>query len=253
MGMLPKFEFDEKILSQGSEISRKLDQLRLEKFPPDAKKTLRFFPMSEVAHYLGITPNNLKRLHLEKKGPEPTIATGGRRFYTAEQMMELRHYLDKNGRSDAKKYVPSRKPGEKLQVIAVVNFKGGSGKTTTAAHLGQHLALTGHRVLTVDLDPQASLSALHGFQPEFDVGINETIYAAIRYDGQRRSLREITRKTNFPDLHIVPGNIELMEFEYDTPRILATQDGQAGGRIFFARVDEALAEIAEDHDVVIID
>ena len=52
MGMLPKFEFDEKILSQGSEISRKLDQLRLEKFPPDAKKTLRLFPMSEVAHYL---------------------------------------------------------------------------------------------------------------------------------------------------------------------------------------------------------
>ena len=68
--------------------------------------------------------------------------TGGRRFYTAEQMIELRHYLDKNGRSDAKKYVPQRKGFEKLQVIAVVNFKGGSGKTTTTAHLGQHLALT---------------------------------------------------------------------------------------------------------------
>ena len=56
--------------------------------------------------------------------------------------------------------------------MAVVNFKGGSGKTTTAAHLAQHLALRGYRVLALDLDPQASLSALCGYQPEFDVGPN---------------------------------------------------------------------------------
>src|SRR6185312_7105315 len=113
---LPSFEFDEKILRQGAEISRRLDQLRMERFPPNAKKTLRLFAMAEVAHYLGISPNNLKRLHLEGKGPIPTTGPGGRRFYTAEQMQELRFYLDKNGKSDAKKYVPHRKPGEKLQV-----------------------------------------------------------------------------------------------------------------------------------------
>src|SRR5208283_4988618 len=123
---LPSFEFDDKILMQGAEISRKLAQLRQEKFPPDAKKTLRHFPMAEVAHYLGVSPNNLKRLHLEGKGPEPLITSGGRRFYTAEQMIELRHFLDKDRRPDAKKYVPQRKASEKLQVIAVVNFKGGS-------------------------------------------------------------------------------------------------------------------------------
>lgn len=86
---LPSFEFDDKILLQGAEISRKLDQLRQEKFPPDCKKTLRRFSMSEVAHYLGISSNNLKRLNLEGKGPEPLIATGGRRFYTAEQMLRV--------------------------------------------------------------------------------------------------------------------------------------------------------------------
>ena len=135
MPSLPAFEFDDKILAQGAEISRKLDQLRQEKFPPDSQKTLRRFAMAEVAHYLGVSPNNLKRLHLEGKGPDPFITTGGRRVYTAEQMIELRHYLDKNGRSDTKGYIPHRRNGEKLQVIAVVNFKGGSGKTTTAAHL----------------------------------------------------------------------------------------------------------------------
>ena len=125
---LPKFEFDDKILDQGAEISRRLNQLRMEKFPPNAKKTLRQFSMAEVAHYLGVTQNNLKRLHLEGKGPVPAQVSSGRRSYTAEQMLELRHYLDRNGRTEVKKYVPHRKQGDKLQVIAVVNFKGGVGQ-----------------------------------------------------------------------------------------------------------------------------
>ena len=62
---LPSFEFDDKILMQGAEISRRLNQLRLENFPPSAKKTLRQFSVGEVAHYLGVTPSNLKRLYLD--------------------------------------------------------------------------------------------------------------------------------------------------------------------------------------------
>ena len=77
---LPSFQFDDKILAQGAEISRKLDQLRMEKFPPNAQKTLRLFGMAEVAHSLGLSHNNLKRLHLEGTGPVPQIAGGGRRF-----------------------------------------------------------------------------------------------------------------------------------------------------------------------------
>lgn len=245
---LAPFEFDDKILQQGAEISRKLNQLRLEKFPPNAQKTLRRFPMAEVAHYLGVSPNNLKRLHLEGKGPEPSTGAGGRRFYTAEQMLELRHYLDKNGRSEVKKYVPHRKPGEKLQVIAVVNFKGGSGKTTTAAHLAQHLALTGHRVLAVDLDPQASLSALYGFQPELDK--NPSLYDAIRYDDQRKSIRDVILPTNFPSLDVIPANLELQEYEYDTP--LAMQNSAEGKR-FFTRFGNALKEVDSSYDVVVVD
>lgn len=245
---LPSFEFDEKILRQGAEISRRLDQLRLERFPPNAKKTLRLFAMAEVAHYLGISPNNLKRLHLEGKGPIPATGSGGRRFYTAEQMQELRFYLDKNGKSDAKKYVPHRKPGEKLQVVAVVNFKGGSGKTTTATHLAQHLALTGHRVLAVDLDPQASLSALHGFQPELDK--NPSLYDCIRYDDERKRITDIILPTNFPGLDIIPANLELQEYEYDTP--LAMQTSSEGKR-FFTRFGKALAEVDDRYDVVVVD
>jgi chromosome partitioning protein len=148
--------------------------------------------------------------------------------------------------------LPRRRAGDQLQVIAVVNFKGGSGKTTTAAHLSQYLVLKGYRVLAVDLDPQASLSALHGYQPEFDVGENETLYGAIRYDErQRRDLSEIVRPTYYAGLDLVPGNVELMEFEHESPKALAEK--RPGDALFFARVAQALASVEERYDVVIID
>ena len=168
-------------------------------------------------------------------------------MYTAEQVQELRAFLDGAGRA-GRRYVPHRRDGERIQVIAVMNFKGGSGKTTTAAHLAQHLALTGHRVLAVDLDPQASLSALHGFQPEFDIGPNETLYGAIRYDNDR-PLAELIRRTNFPGLDIVPANIELTEFEYETPRILAANGGAVAGHVFMSRLDGALSSVSVGYDV----
>lgn len=139
-----------------------------------------------------------------------------------------------------------------MQIIAVTNFKGGSGKTTTSAHLAQYFALRGYRVLAVDLDPQASLSALFGIQPEFDLDANETLYGAIRYDEQRRSLSGIIRKTHFSTLDIVPGNLELQEFEHETPRALAY--GQRNlDQMFFTRVAMALGEVKDDYDIAILD
>ncbi len=136
-------------------------------------------------------------------------------------------------------------------MITVVNFKGGSGKTTTATHLAQHLALRGYRVLAIDLDPQASLSAMHGYQPEFDIGENETLYGAIRYDGRRCELADIIRQTYFANLDLVPGNLELMEFEHETPKALL--DGDIANGMFFTRMDQALATVADRYDVVIVD
>lgn len=245
-----KPRFDDTILAQGRDISRKLNQLRMETFPPNATKTLREFSLAEAAHFLGVSTSNLKKLHLEGRAVEPTIHQGGRRSYSAAQILELRHWLDRNGRSESKNYVPHRRPGERLQVVAVVNFKGGSGKTTTAAHLAQHLALTGHRVLALDLDPQASLSALQGIQPEVDR--HPSLYETIRYDGQRKSIRSVIRKTNFPGLDIVPASLELQEYEYDTPLAMQSENS-IEGKTFWNRIERALAEVDADYDVVVID
>tara|TARA_R110001606_G_scaffold114109_1_gene241454 strand:- start:23854 stop:24708 length:855 start_codon:yes stop_codon:yes gene_type:complete len=135
-----------------------------------------------------------------------------------------------------------------MQVIAVINFKGGSGKTTTAAHLAQKLALDGYRVLGIDLDPQASLSALHGFQPEFDLLDGGTLYDAIRYDDPV-PLRRVIQQTYFTNLDLIPGNLDLMEFEHDTPRALM----ERSGNLFFTRIGDKLAEVQDDYDVIVID
>lgn len=241
----------ELIAFQAEALSQKLQALRLKQFPPSAQKMLRQFGIGEAAKFLGVSLGYLKNLSLEGKGPTPGLSAGGRRFYSAEQIGELRSYLEKNG-LPSRFYVPHRRGNEHLQIIAVVNFKGGSCKTTTATHLVQHLALRGYRVLAIDLDPQASLSALFGLQPEFDLGANESLYAAIRYDEEMRPLSTIIRRTNFPGLHLVPGAIEVSEFEYDTPRVLAKSGSREAGR-YYSRLETALAEVRDDYDVVVLD
>jgi chromosome partitioning protein len=245
-----EFSFHEIILKQGELISDKLNILRHEHYPPNARKGLRQFSLAEVAGFLGVSPSNIKKLHLEGKGPTPTTSNSGRRSYTAEQMLELRLYLDRHGRADYKRYVPHRRPGESLQIISIVNFKGGSGKTTTAAHLAQHLALTGHRVLAIDLDPQASLSALHGVQPELDK--NPSLYDAIRYEEEKCPIADVIRSTNFPGLDVVPANLELQEYEYETP-LHASENSSGAGRTFFTRISDALKQVDDRYDVVVID
>ncbi|RBO87708.1 plasmid partitioning protein RepA [Pseudochrobactrum asaccharolyticum] len=236
-----KKHFARTILAQGEEISSRLDNLRVQKFPPNAQKTLRQFTIAEVSHFIGVSQSYIKKLHLEGKGGvEPETSSTGRRSYTAQQMHDLQNYLERS---------PRRKPGDQLKVISVVNFKGGSGKTTTAAHLAQHLALTGHRTLAIDLDPQASLTALHGIQPELDR--NLSYYDSLRYDDERKPLADVIRKTNFPLLDIVPANLELQEYEYDTP--LAIQQNPAAGRTFYTRIGETLAQVDDQYDVVVID
>ncbi len=245
-----ELSFDEIILQQGELISDRLNMLRMEQYPPNAQKSLRQFTLAEVAYFLGVTQSNIKKLHLEGKGPEPTTSSSGRRSYSAEQMLELRDYLDKNGRAGKNPYVPKRQDGEELHVVSVVNFKGGSGKTTTAAHLAQHLALRGHRVLAIDLDPQASLTALHGIQPELDEV--PSLYETLRYDDERKPITDVIRPTNFPNLDIVPASLDLQEYEYDTPVALTSREPQQG-RAFFTRISEALKDVDEEYDIVVID
>jgi len=245
---MPDEMLDRLIGDDAHTLSGQLSLLRNRLFPPAAKKTLRRFNSGEAASLIGISDSYLRQLSLAGEGPVPEKTAGGRRSYSLDQIHEVRRYLAAKGRHD----LPRRQASEHLQTIAVANFKGGSGKTTTAAHLAQYMALHAYRTLVIDLDPQASLSALFGYQPEIDLVENETLYGAIRYDDRRRPLAEIIKPTYFAGLDLVPANLELHEFEHDTPRLLATR-ARGTDALFFARIADALASVADSYDVVVID
>ncbi len=60
------------------------------------------------------------------------------------------------------------------------------------------------------------------------------------------------RPTNFPGLDIVPANLELQEYEYETP-LAASNKSSPEGRMFFTRISKALKEVDDRYDVVVID
>jgi chromosome partitioning protein len=228
-------------------LSRRLQAHRAQLFPEATQRELRRFTSGEAAGLLGVKDAYLRKLHLDGRGPSPEIRAGGRRLYTHADIQALREMLEAGAKTPGT-YLPGRREGDHLQVICVINFKGGSGKTTTAAHLAQKCALDGYRVLAIDLDPQASLSALHGFQPEFDLIDGGTLHDSIRYDDPL-PLASIIRRTGFAGLDIVPGNLDLMEFEHETASALARRSGD----LFFTRIGDALAQVEADYDLVVID
>lgn len=243
---------DETIGEQAELLSSQLQSMSEALFPPSSQKVLRKFTSGEAARLIGVSDSTLRKMTLAGEGPQPETTSNGRRLYNLAEINQIRRLLAQSTRGrESIEFIPHRRSGEHLQVLAVTNFKGGSGKTTTTAHLAQFLALQGYRVLAVDLDPQASLSALLGVLPELDVASNQTLYAAIRYDEERRPLSEVIRPTYFDGLDLVPGNLELMEFEHTTPRALST--GASGETLFFTRVASALDEVADNYDVVVID
>jgi chromosome partitioning protein len=233
-------------------LSDQMHSLAANLFPPTSRKTLRSFSSGEVAKFLGVSDGYLRQLSLDGLGPCPTLSSGGRRSYTSKQIVELRSYLAASRPKDALMFQPGRRPGDKLQVLAVANFKGGSAKTTTALYLTQFLALEGFRVLAIDLDPQASLSGMFGYQPEYDVGENETLYGAIRYDEARRPMQEVVRETYFTGVSIILANLELMEYEHRTPQAIINRSAR-GGELFFRRVATAIREVEDQFDFVVID
>jgi len=243
---------EDKIVRHAAVLSSQLQSLRERMYPPRAQKGLRHFMTHEVSKLTSIPESTLRTMSNEGKGPVPARLENNHRAYTLAQINDLRLMFATQKPSEALRFLPRRRGGEHLQILAVVNFKGGSAKTTTSAHLAHFLALLGYRVLAIDLDPQASLSAMFGAQPEMDVGDNETIYAPLRYGPERRPMRDVVRNTYFTGIDLIPSNIEVMEYEHETPRVLAEKSVKQDS-IFFERLRLAINEVEDDYDVVVLD
>jgi chromosome partitioning protein len=94
------------------------------------------------------------------------------------------------------------------RIIAVVNQKGGVGKTTTTINLGAALAELDRRVLIVDFDPQGGCGIGLGIEPG---SLDLSVYDALL--DRRCAVEDTIQKTSVPDLDLLPSNIDLAAAE----------------------------------------
>jgi len=96
-----------------------------------------------------------------------------------------------------------------MPIIAVVNQKGGVGKTTTAINLAAALAEVGHSTLLVDLDPQANTTSGLGFDP---ARARLNVYHLLTGEA---TLAEVVQKSTIEALQLVPSHIDLAGAEIE--------------------------------------
>jgi chromosome partitioning protein len=102
------------------------------------------------------------------------------------------------------------------RVIALVNQKGGCGKTTTAVNLAACIAVSGRRVLLIDLDPQANATVSLGVDP---ASLSRTIYHVLvddsPHNGTGSGITSIITPSNVANLDLVPSSIDLAAAELE--------------------------------------
>lgn len=125
------------------------------------------------------------------------------------------------------------------RTIVVANQKGGVGKTTTVANLGAALAMMGHRVLIIDLDPQAALTASFGFDP---YKLDTSLYSVLMTD--KTPLASILHPADADlDFALAPASIDLAAAEVQ----LAREKNRA------RRLERALDQNKVPFDYIVMD
>lgn len=258
--------------------TRGRDDLASRNWAEDGKKTLRLFSTWEITRYLiPVATAHFRRvLKANPDLPQGRSETaGGAKWFTLDEVLRLRAHFAGQG-SKAKEYLPYRPEGLPAKMVAVANFKGGVGKTSTAAHLAMSAALDGYRVLVIDLDSQGSMTSIFGgrvadeWQTVFPL-LARHYGEHLRRDNQARLDRgdapvplddtlsealtltagDVIQKTHWPNIDLIGAQLNLYWAEFQIP---VWRMAARGWKLWDALTDRLAADgVLEDYDLIFLD
>lgn len=214
-------------------------QIRQRLLAPESRKVAPVFTAAQLAALCGVDKPHIN--YRLTKGDLPAgrlTPTGGKREFT---LAEARTW------AQAYRGEKMRPKGQRAVCIAVANFKGGVSKTTSSMILAQGLSLRGHRVLAIDIDPQGSLTTLHGILPETDVSEDMTISPLCH--GETKDITPAIRSTYWDGIDLVAAAPFLFSAEFALPS-MQMRDSSAR---FWSVLADGLEPVRDLYDVIVID
>lgn len=124
------------------------------------------------------------------------------------------------------------------RILAIMNQKGGVGKTTTSLNLGAAISTHGKRVLLVDLDPQANLTMGLGLLAD---DLSQSVYELLT--DAKVDTAKLVMKTKWENLDLIPSHIDLSGADLEMVTMIGRE----------TRLSKALSQISSAYDYVIID
>jgi len=241
-------------------------------------RRLRLFSTWEITRYLiPVATGHFRRvLKAHPDLPQGRSETaGGAKWFTLDEVLRLRAHFGQEG-SKAKEYLPYRPEGQPAKLVAVANFKGGVGKTSTAAHLAMSAALDGYKVLVIDLDSQGSMTTIFGGkvadewqtvfplmarhyarylqgenQRRLDRGetplpLDDTLSAALEIKAD-----SLVQKTHWPNIDLIGAQLNLYWAEFQIP--VWRMQGR-GWKLWDALTETLESDgILDQYDVIFLD
>lgn len=254
------------------------DDLASRGLSDEGRKTLRKFSTWEITRYLiPVAQAHFRRvLRQNPQLPQGQSETeAGAKWFTLEDVLRLRAHFAAEG-SKSKEYRPYRPEGLPAKMVAVANFKGGVGKTSTAAHLAMSAALDGYKVLVLDLDSQGSMTSILGGRVEDEW---QTVFpllarhyaSALQAENRLRIERgddpkplddtlaealkitapELIQKTHWPNIDLIGAQLNLYWSEFQIP---VWRMQSRGWKLWNALAETLEADgILGQYDVIFID
>jgi len=258
--------------------ARGRDDLAARGLDQSGERSLRLFSTWEITRYLiPVAQAHFRRvLKAHPDLPQGRSETeGGAKWFTLDEVLRLRAHFGAEG-SKSKPYLPWRPEGLPAKIVAVANFKGGVGKTSTAAHLAMSAALDGYKVLVIDLDSQGSMTSVFGGQVqdewqtvfpllarhyarhvqgenrirvsrgETPLSLDETLTEALKVGS-----KDLIRKTHWPNIDLIGAQLNLYWAEFQIP----VWRMAARGWKLWESLTDVLSEdgILDQYDLVFLD